>query len=120
MKFGPFEWLRLDDEIQMILGQDVAEVAKKTDSYWRVPSERGEGMPISNPTMTNSPQHPHRDVPHIQQGFGNPFRPNKSLFSPFSQPLDPGAMRLHPNERLNPDEATAPGNFGDNYSSFDI
>lgn len=61
MKFGPFEWLRFDDELQVILGPDGAEVAKKTDGFWRVSNGRGEGMPFSNPMITSSPIHPHRD-----------------------------------------------------------
>jgi hypothetical protein len=60
MKFGPFEWLRFDDERQAILGPDGEVVAKKTDDYWRVPDGRGEGMLFSNPTITTTPFHPHR------------------------------------------------------------
>lgn len=59
MMFGPFEWLRFDDERQAILGPDGDEVAKKTEGYWRVPDGRGEGMQFSNPTITTTPVHPH-------------------------------------------------------------
>lgn len=61
MKFGPFEWLRFDDESQAILGPESEEVAKKAGGYWRVPSGRGEGMQFSNPTITTTPVHPHRN-----------------------------------------------------------
>jgi len=61
MKFGPFEWLRFDDERQAILGPDGEEVAKKSDGCWRMPDGRGKGMQFSNPTITSSPTHPHRD-----------------------------------------------------------
>jgi hypothetical protein len=61
MKFGPFEWLRFDDELQAILGPDGEESAKKTDAYWRVSDGRSKGMEFSNPTITNSPIHPHRN-----------------------------------------------------------
>jgi hypothetical protein len=61
MKFGPFEWLRFDDERQAILGPEGEEVAKKTDGYWQVTSERGEGMRYSNPTITTTPVHPHKN-----------------------------------------------------------
>jgi hypothetical protein len=61
MKFGPFEWLRFDDERQAILGPDGEEVAKKTDGYWHVTSGRGEGMQFSDPTITTTPVHPHRN-----------------------------------------------------------
>lgn len=61
MKFGPFEWLRFDDERQAILDPEGEEIAKKTDGYWRVPDGRGKGMQFSNPTITSSPIHPHRD-----------------------------------------------------------
>jgi hypothetical protein len=61
MKFGPFEWLRFDDESQRILGPEGEEVAKKSGDYWRVPSGRSEGMQFSNPTITTTPFHPHKD-----------------------------------------------------------
>lgn len=61
MKYGPFEWLRFDDDLQAILGPDGEEIAKKTDGYWRVSGERGKGMEFSNPTITSSPVHPHRN-----------------------------------------------------------
>lgn len=61
MKFGPFEWLRFDDDLQAILGPDGEEIAKKTDDYWRVSGERGKGMEFSNPTITTTPIHPHKN-----------------------------------------------------------
>lgn len=61
MRFGPFEWLRFDDERQAIIGPDGAEVAKNVDGQWRVSVGRGEGMQFSNPTITTTPVHPHRD-----------------------------------------------------------
>jgi hypothetical protein len=59
MKFGPFEWLRFDDELQAILGPDGAEVAKKTGGQWRVPGEKWQGWGFSNPTITTTAVHPH-------------------------------------------------------------
>lgn len=59
MKFGPFEWLRFDDERQVILGPEGEEVVKKVDGYWRVREGRGAGMAFSNPTITTTPIHPH-------------------------------------------------------------
>ena len=59
MKFGPFEWLRFDDERQAILGPDGEEVAKKEGGQWRVPGEKWQGWGFSNPTITSSPVHPH-------------------------------------------------------------
>lgn len=61
MKFGPFEWLRFDDERQAILGPDGAEVAKKVDGCWRVPEEKWQGWAFSDPTVTTTPVHPHRN-----------------------------------------------------------
>jgi len=60
MKFGPFEWLRFDDQSQAILGPNGEVVAKKIDGYWQMPSGRGEGMQFSDPTITTSPIHPHK------------------------------------------------------------
>lgn len=59
MKFGPFEWLRFDDERQAILGPEGELVAKKSDGYWRVPDGRGKDMQFSNPTITTTPVHRH-------------------------------------------------------------
>ena len=61
MKFGPFEWLRFDDERQAILGPDGEAVAKKSGGQWRVPGEEWQGWGFSNPTITTRPAHPHKD-----------------------------------------------------------
>lgn len=61
VKFGPFEWLRFDDERQAILGPDGEEVAKKLGGRWEVPGEKWQGGGFSDPTITSSPIHPHRD-----------------------------------------------------------
>jgi hypothetical protein len=59
LKFGPFEWLRFDDEKQAILGPDGVAVAKKEGGQWRVPGEKWQGWGFSNPTITTSAVHPH-------------------------------------------------------------
>ena len=61
MRFGPFKWLRFDDERQAILGPDRDEVAKKMDGFWRVSGEKWQGWGFSDPTITTTPQHPHKD-----------------------------------------------------------
>jgi hypothetical protein len=61
MKFGPFEWLRFDDERQAILGPDGEEVARKVDGQWRVSEEKWQGWGFSDPTITTTPFHPHKD-----------------------------------------------------------
>ncbi|MGD7651679.1 MAG: hypothetical protein ACQCXQ_00595 [Verrucomicrobiales bacterium] len=61
MKFGPFEWLRFDDECQSIIGPNGDEVATKVDGRWRVPGEKWQGWGFSNPTITTTPRHPHRN-----------------------------------------------------------
>ncbi len=58
MRFGPFKWLRFDDEENAIIGPDGEVVAKKVYEYWQV-NGRGEGMPFSNPTITTTLKHPH-------------------------------------------------------------
>jgi len=60
MKFGPFEWLRFDDERQSIIGPEGEEVAKKSGGQWRVPGEKWQGWGFSDPTITTRPQHPHK------------------------------------------------------------
>ena len=61
MRFGPFEWLRFDDKENKILGPDGEVVARKTGEYWFVISGRGEGMAFSNPTITTTRDHPHKN-----------------------------------------------------------
>lgn len=59
MKFGPYEWLRFDDEKQAILGPDGAEIAWKTNSGWHMHEVGMRDMVFSNPTITTDPFHPH-------------------------------------------------------------
>ena len=61
MKFGPFDWLRFDDERQAVLGPDDEEVAKKSGGQWRVPGEKWQGWGFSDPTITTTPVHPHKN-----------------------------------------------------------
>jgi hypothetical protein len=61
MRFGPFKWLRFDDERQAIVGPDRDEVAKKMDGFWRVSGEKWQGWGFSDPTITTTPQRPHKD-----------------------------------------------------------
>ena len=60
MKFGPFEWLRFDDESHSILGPEGEEIAKKLEGQWRVPGEKWQGLGFSDPTITTTPVHPHK------------------------------------------------------------
>jgi len=59
MRFGPYEWLRFDDDENAIIGPDGDVVAGKTDGTWRVAGSRGAGMGFSNPTITTTREHPH-------------------------------------------------------------
>jgi len=61
MRFGPFEWLRFDDESQAILGPDGESVARKTGDCWQVPGEQWQSWSFSNPTITTTPVHPHKN-----------------------------------------------------------
>jgi hypothetical protein len=61
MRFGPFEWLRFDDTESTIIDPDGEVVAKMTNGYWVVSSGQGGGMQFSNPTITSSREHPHRN-----------------------------------------------------------
>lgn len=57
MKFGPFEWLRFDEERRSILGP-CGEVATWVGGTWRVPGERWSGYAFSGPTITTSRERP--------------------------------------------------------------
>lgn len=70
MKFGPFEWLRFDDERHAILGQDGEEVGQ-----WRVPGEKWQDWRFSNPTITWSPVHPHKKSERHPQPRSHLHRP---------------------------------------------
>jgi len=61
MRFGPYEWLRFDDKESAILDPRGETVAWRADGGWRTSSPRGEGMVFSNPTITISSEHPHRN-----------------------------------------------------------
>ena len=53
--------MRFDDQSLAILAPEGNVVAKKVDGYWQVSSGRGEGMQFSDPTITTTPVHPHRN-----------------------------------------------------------
>lgn len=59
MKFGPYEWLRLDDEAGGIFDSTGEVVAWRDGNAWRVPTKRGGGMRFDGMTITTSPEHPH-------------------------------------------------------------
>lgn len=59
MRFGPFEWLRFDDQSQTILGSAGETVATKVDDRWRVPGEKCSGWQFSDPMITTTSEHPH-------------------------------------------------------------
>jgi hypothetical protein len=61
MRFGPFVWLRFDDKENAIIDPDGEVVARKTGEYWRVTGGRGEGMAFSDPTLTTTREHPHKN-----------------------------------------------------------
>lgn len=62
MRFGPFEWLRMDDDSQAIVGPD-GIVARKSGNSWRVCQKNQGGMSFRNPTITTS-----ADLLHGKQG----------------------------------------------------
>ncbi len=65
MRFGPFEWLRFDDDCNSIIDPNGHVVARKSGGFWNISGGRGEGMQFSNPTITTTREHPHKNSgPH--------------------------------------------------------
>lgn len=58
MKFGPYPWLRFDDEGRRILGPGGMVVASKVGEGWSVTGKDGGGL---YPMITSSTEHPRPD-----------------------------------------------------------
>jgi hypothetical protein len=58
VRFGPFAWLRLDDERGAILDDSGDPIAVRTEDGWTTP-ENHEGFQWRNPMITASGRHPH-------------------------------------------------------------
>lgn len=59
LRFGPFEWLRFDDDFERIYDERGAPVAEREGRCWRVLHPDGRGLLFSNPTITSTKKHPH-------------------------------------------------------------
>jgi hypothetical protein len=55
-RFGPFAWLRFNDDPRTIIDQDGQVVASWVDGHWRTSDS---GCAWSNPTIGPGPKHPH-------------------------------------------------------------
>jgi len=58
MKFGPYAWLRFDDECQRILGPKGRVVASKIGDCWKISEKEFGG---NHPMITSGPEHPRPD-----------------------------------------------------------
>lgn len=59
IRFGPYEWLRCDDDKGIIVNQDGTIVAKRRDDHWTVDDPKYLNYQFRNPTITSTPRHPH-------------------------------------------------------------
>ncbi len=58
VRFGPFKWLRFDDENHQITDQNGNVIASFDGSCWRTPGEKYQGYGWRDPMVTNSTKHP--------------------------------------------------------------
>lgn len=59
VRFGPFAWLRFDDDPRVIRDQDGTVVASFDGADWRTADERYRGFQWRSPMVTASARHPH-------------------------------------------------------------
>ena len=59
VRFGPFEWLRFDDEPRTIRDQDGNVLAQFDGTDWHTLGEEYAGFHWRNPMVTASGRHPH-------------------------------------------------------------
>jgi hypothetical protein len=59
VRFGPFAWLRFDDNPRVIRDQDGSTVASFDGTDWRTPDEKYSKFQWRNPMVTSSARHPH-------------------------------------------------------------
>ncbi len=57
VRFGPFAWLYLDQNRQLIRDQELGVVARHDGTSWR--ADKAEGMHFSEIMITRTPDHPH-------------------------------------------------------------
>lgn len=57
-RFGPFPWLRFDDERRAILDDQGQAIAVRSGDGWHTPGSH-PGYHWYDPTVTASPTHPH-------------------------------------------------------------
>ena len=58
VRFGPFAWLRFNDEQGAILDPEGEPVVVRVGNEWHTPGSR-QGYQWRNPMITASPRHPH-------------------------------------------------------------
>jgi len=58
-RFGPFQWLSLQNQEGVIVDQDGQVVARREAHCWRTVAPQFEGYGWENPTITVGPKHPH-------------------------------------------------------------
>lgn len=61
MRFGPFEWLRIDDKTATISDSNGKVIAIKQGAHWFVPAGRGSNTPFDDLMITTRPVHPHNN-----------------------------------------------------------
>jgi hypothetical protein len=58
-RFGPFQWLSLQDREGVIVDEKGVVIAKREEGGWLAIDPRFEGATWENPTITIGPEHPH-------------------------------------------------------------
>lgn len=59
IRFGPFEWLRFEDDPRVIRNQDGVIVASFDGTDWHTSDGQYDRWIWRNPMVTTSPRHPH-------------------------------------------------------------
>jgi hypothetical protein len=83
VRFGPFPWLRFDDERGAILDDTGRAIAIRIGDGWQTPDSH-QGYCWSNPTVTASPRHPH---PHSGSPPDRPVRKSRRRLAPVAASL---------------------------------